>query len=85
MDAFESEFARRLTNRIEEASAWQCAVMNGGNLSTYEEYKAKCSYIQALRDVGAWMEEVRQELTQPEERAREPVRPLRQTASYSGV
>lgn len=86
MDAFESEFARRLMAKITEEYGPRAELVLKGSVAV-EDYKAKSAYLQALRDVQGWMAEVRDELTQPEDdgRPRQERKPMRQTAGYSGV
>ena len=85
MDAFESEFARRLTAKLVEEQKGRMIPILSGTLETYEDYKAKCAYLQALRNVQSWMAEIRDGLTQPEDKPQQERKPMRQTAGYSGV
>ena len=85
IDAFESEFARRLTEKIVEEQKGRMIPILSGTLETYEVYKAKCAYLQALRNVQEWMVEIRDDLTQPEDKPSRQAKPMRQTAGYSGV
>ncbi len=85
IDAFESEFARRLAVKVAESRNTHATMLLNGKAETFEDYKAKSAYLQALRDVEGWMVEVRDDLTRPETEAPQPRRPLRQTASYSGA
>ena len=85
MDAFESEFARRLMAKIVDEQNGRSTVILSGKAETFDDYKAKAAYLQALRDVQKWMNEVRDELTQPEDNGRQERKPMRQTAGYSGV
>jgi hypothetical protein len=85
IDAFESEFARRLTDKLVEEQKGRMIPILSGTLETYEVYKAKCAYLQALRNVREWMEEIRDQLSQPEDKPSHEPKPMRQTAGYSGV
>lgn len=70
MDAFESGFSRRLQDRIGRALQEHADVLVTGRAVTFEEYKAKAAYIEALRDVNQWCEEVRKEMVQGEDTER---------------
>ena len=67
MDSFESEFARRLVAKIGEEHKARVGNLTLGKAIDFADYRGKCEYIKALADVTSWCEEIRKELTQPEE------------------
>jgi hypothetical protein len=58
---------RKLLDRIVKEASERSAIVASGKATSFEDYKAKSAYIQALQDVIKWAEEARREMTQPED------------------
>jgi hypothetical protein len=71
--------------KIVDEQNGRSTVLLSGKAETFDDYKAKAAYLQALRDVQDWCAEVRDDLTQPEDKPSRQPKSLRQTAGYSGV
>ena len=62
---------RKLLARIETEISTRAEHIIQNKAVDHADYKARCAYIQALRDVVAWDKDIQRELSRPED-ARRP-------------
>jgi hypothetical protein len=58
---------RKLLDRIVKEAFERSAIVAAGKAISFEDYKAKAAYIQALHDVIVWADEAQRELTRPDD------------------
>jgi hypothetical protein len=77
MDAFQNLFLRNLLVRLnKEVEARVGILTEGKSVTDIAAYRQHVGYIQALKDVSAWADEVHKDLMRPDDEQPNPQRAL---------
>ena len=77
MDAFQNLFRRNLLVRLNTEIESRVGILTDGkSITDISTYRQHVGYIQALRDVATWSEEVHKELMRPDDEQPNPQRAL---------
>jgi hypothetical protein len=66
LDAFDSYFAKLLAKRIADERAKRAGEIAAGRATTFEDYKHRVGYLEALDHVIAWGTEIESKMRKPE-------------------
>jgi len=78
------DFLKPYLERLKKVSSERSAEIAASKCTSFEDYKAKCAYVQGLEDAFRWIHEARTKALRPEDemRMRSTERPPKARSAY---
>lgn len=69
------DFLKPYLERLKSESSKRSSEIAAGKCTSFEDYKAKCAYVQGLEDANKWLHEAYAKALRPEDEMRTRPRP----------